>query len=318
MALQARRPRPQGHGNTFARGPIWHNVAQFPLAVIRFGFKVLPPPARERLAVRLFLSQPDHAEPERERDWRQRGEEIRVAGCAAVAFGAPDAPAAILMHGWAGRGLQLSAYIEPLVAAGYRVVAMDGPGHGRTSSGLPGLPTMAAALEQAIGELGAELVVAHSVGAAAAIVAAARTGFQGRLLCLAGPPDPYNIFTRARGFMGLPESGRPRFMRYLADRVRPVRFDDVMDIEARGRSLGSRLMAILPAGDDSVPVEEAQGLVERAGGAAVVLHGPNHRNIMWDPAAVQAGLAFLLDSSQPRQSSQQHPPGLPPAARVAA
>ncbi len=282
-------------------------MAHFPLRMVRLALRVLPAPLREHLAVWLFFRQPDHAEPEREQAWRARGTEMEVAGCAAVAFGPADGPAAILMHGWAGRGLQLSAFIEPLTNAGFRVVAVDGPGHGRNEGGLPGLPTMAACLEQAIVELDAKVIAAHSVGAAAAIIAASRNGYQGRLLCLGGPPETYNIFTRARGYMGLPESGRTRFMEYLRRRVQGVRFDDVMDIQAAAGSLGHRLMAILAEDDDSVPVEESRAIVEGAGGEVLVLKGPSHRNIMWAPDAVVSGVRFLTEQPVRKESTASIP-----------
>src|SRR5688572_16391660 len=41
-----------------------------------------------------------------------------------------DPPTILLVHGWEGRGAQLAAFIEPLVAKGFRVVTFDAPGHG--------------------------------------------------------------------------------------------------------------------------------------------------------------------------------------------
>jgi len=41
-------------------------------------------------------------------------------------------PAVLLMHGWNGRGMQLCAYIDPLLKAGYKVIAFDAPGHGQS------------------------------------------------------------------------------------------------------------------------------------------------------------------------------------------
>lgn len=46
----------------------------------------------------------------------------------------------LLVHGWGGYGLQLGAFVHPLLKAGYQVLAFDAPAHGNTvgvqSSGL--------------------------------------------------------------------------------------------------------------------------------------------------------------------------------------
>ena len=41
-------------------------------------------------------------------------------------------PGILLAHGWNGRGIQMYAFIDPLVEAGYTVYAFDAPGHGKS------------------------------------------------------------------------------------------------------------------------------------------------------------------------------------------
>lgn len=261
------------------------------LSAIRQTLRLLPAPLRERLAVRLFLTVQRHKEPPREEEWRSRGSEMTIAGLEAVVYGAPDRPAAVLIHGWAGRGLQLCAYIDPLVAAGHRVIALDGPAHGR-SDGRPGLPTWTAAMERVIADVDPALIVGHSFGGAASIVAAKRANFQGQVLCLGGPPETMRIFERARDFMGLPPSGMPRFLDLLRTRYAGLRFDDVLDIEAAAREWNGLLHAVLADGDDDIPVEESRTIVEAAGGDVTIVHA-THRSVMWEPDAVKAGLGAL-------------------------
>ncbi len=259
------------------------------LTALRILLRVLPAPLRECLAVRLFLMQRRHPEPEREVHLRSRGTEVTVAGLHATRFG--EGPAVLLIHGWEGRGLQLGAYVDPLVAAGHSVLALDGPNHGRNIGGIGALPTFADFLTRAIEETEAVAVVAHSLGSAAAIVASNRTGFNGTVLCLGGPAETEPIFERARAFMGLPSSGMPRFRRLLA-RHFDTTYDDVLNIEAVARQTPARLAAILAAGDEDVPVEESRRIIEAGGGTCTVLD-VTHRSVMWDPVAVEAGLAAL-------------------------
>ncbi len=269
-------------------------MAPASLQAIRIALRVLPPPLRERWAARLFMSRREHAEPARERLVRESGDEVRIADHAAVAFGPPDGPVALLMHGWGGRGLQLAAYIEPLVQAGHRVYALDGPGHGKNGRGIGALPTFSAFMESVIKETQPAIIVGHSLGSAAAIVAASRTASTAKLLCLGGPPETHHIFTRARAFMGLPESGRPRFMRYLMGYFQGYRIDDLMDIEACARAWGGSVHAVLAEADDDIPPAESRRIVAAAGGTVTTLASANHRSVMWVPEAVEAGLGFLL------------------------
>lgn len=263
------------------------------LTAIRTTLRLLPAPLRERWAVKLFLTNRDHGEPQREKEWRGRGTQTLVAGLAAVRFGPTDRPAALLLHGWEGRGLQLSAWIDPLLAAGYQVIALDGPGHGRNRPQVSAIPFFAMAVQRALAEEPIELIVAHSMGAVASIVAGLREGYTGDLLCLGGPPHPIRVTQRARAMLGLPESGMERFLAVLEKRFAGVAIDRIVDLEEHLHDWQGHIHGVLAASDDDIPPAESQAIIEAAGGDVVILEGPGHRSIMWDDAAVAAGMAIL-------------------------
>ena len=66
--------------------------------------------------------------PDRIKKLNLVGEEINI-----YEFGTPENPTILLVHGWEGRALDFSEFIDPLVEAGYHVVAFDGPAHGESS-----------------------------------------------------------------------------------------------------------------------------------------------------------------------------------------
>jgi pimeloyl-ACP methyl ester carboxylesterase len=265
----------------------------FALRLTRAALRVLPAELRERAAARLFLVHRDHGEPPREIALRAAGAATALAGMAATAFGPRDGPVALLLHGWEGRGLQLGAYIEPLVAAGHRVLALDAPGHGRTP-GVAALPTWADAFEAALRSSDARLVVAHSFGGAVAVVAAARTGFDGRLLCLGGPPETQEMFDTGRALLGLGRDGQDRFVAALRRRFAGRPWEDLMDIAATAARLQCRLLAMNGANDD--PARHASSLRVAAAARApfVRVPGVGHRDVMWHADAVRTGVGFLL------------------------
>lgn len=76
-----------------------------------------------------------------------------------------EGPAILLMHGWGGARAQMTGLVEPLLEAGYRVVAYDQPAHGESDGALTNLleiaPTMRIISQQ---EKDFYAVIAHSFG----------------------------------------------------------------------------------------------------------------------------------------------------------
>lgn len=56
-------------------------------------------------------------------------------------------PVVLFVHGWSGRGSQVAAFVEPLVAAGFQVVSVDAPGHGETPGDSTNILECAAVLQ---------------------------------------------------------------------------------------------------------------------------------------------------------------------------
>ena len=105
--------------------------------------------AAARGALHLFVRPRRHPVPAREREVLARGErsdvrvgERRIAAWTWQPSGGPTRGTAYLVHGWEGRGGQLSAFADPLVAEGFRVVAFDHVGHGESDGVRCSLPTL--------------------------------------------------------------------------------------------------------------------------------------------------------------------------------
>ncbi len=96
---------------------------------------------------------------------RRRGLGRRPDGAAG------DPPVVYLVHGWGGWRWQLDPFVDPLVDAGFRVVAFDAPSHGGSGPGPEGpgrsnILEFADALAAVVAANGpAHAVVAHSLGA---------------------------------------------------------------------------------------------------------------------------------------------------------
>lgn len=98
----------------------------------------------------------------------ERGHNYRIpfaGGELAVTAWGESGPTVLLMHGWGGSRAQMTGFVDPLLAAGYRVVAYDQPAHGqsggKTTNILEISPTMDLITEQ---EGAFDAIIAHSFG----------------------------------------------------------------------------------------------------------------------------------------------------------
>jgi pimeloyl-ACP methyl ester carboxylesterase len=77
----------------------------------------------------------------------------------------PPAPTVLLMHGWGGSRAQLTGFVEPLLDAGFHVVAYDQPAHGDSECRTTNILEIAESMNlmsQIFGRFDA--VIAHSFG----------------------------------------------------------------------------------------------------------------------------------------------------------
>ncbi|GEM_PF-279386 len=127
-------------------------------------------------------------------------------------------PRVLLVHGWAGHGMQMHSLGDALADAGYDPVLLDFPGHGRAAGWRSTLPQFSRALFAATARLGAwHAVVGHSLGAIAALHAAAR-GLPVLRLALLAPSAPPALFLRwFAGSFGLADSAPQRMRERIED-----------------------------------------------------------------------------------------------------
>lgn len=278
----------------------------------------LAPGLAARFLEQLFLRPLRAAPPQRERAWLEGATTRRIA-CddrwelpvytwEPLEPAPPAAPVALLVHGWSGRGSQLGALVAPLQARGYRVVAFDAPGHGAaTGTTLSGLPWLARAIEavaDAVG--GVDLLVAHSLGAAAATMALSRGLLVRRAVFLSPPDDPSDFPARQAARLGFPpsavEGARARIERRFGTRL-----EDVL-----GAALAPRirvpLLVLHDPEDTEIPFFMGQRLAGAWPGARLeAVSGLGHYRILRDPAVVARTVAFLADEASLHADASPRP-----------
>ncbi|MBI5962697.1 MAG: alpha/beta hydrolase [Chloroflexi bacterium] len=98
----------------------------------------------------------------------ERGNNYRIpfdGGELAVTTWGDDGPAVLLMHGWGGACAQMTGFVEPLLSAGYRVVAYDQPAHGESDGAMTNLLEIAPTMDLVMKREGEfDAIIAHSFG----------------------------------------------------------------------------------------------------------------------------------------------------------
>jgi len=97
-----------------------------------------------------------------------RGNNYRLpfeGGELAVTTWGESGPTVLLMHGWGGARAQMTGFVEPLLAAGYRVVAYDQPAHGESDGRMTNVLEIAPTMDLVMQREGKfDAIIAHSFG----------------------------------------------------------------------------------------------------------------------------------------------------------
>jgi pimeloyl-ACP methyl ester carboxylesterase len=266
-------------------------------AILRAYFAIvsrLLPDLARRHAERLFTTPPRYAGHRAHAVDAPR--ETVVAGKHSLAVwqaGRPSAPGVLLVHGWGGRGVQMGSFVAPLVAAGYRVVWFDQPGHGESGRGAVALLDFVRALETLAATHGPfAAAIGHSLGAAA-IGVALRRGLQLGRVVFVSPPS--SIEEHAQNFarvLGITPRIREAMRRRLERRY-GMPFAKIDRIEELER-LRLPALFVHDRGDAEVPFEHALRLSGRLPGARLIkTHGLGHYRLLREPSVVRAVVDFV-------------------------
>ena len=216
-------------------------------------------------------------------------------------------PLVVLVHGWTGDSSVMLHLAEPLVAAGVPTVVFDVRSHGRSDRApavtirhfRDDLLTVMERLEEL--EPGQDIVVVgHSLGGSAAILAAARGA---RLAGLALVASPADLFAATAGFFsdhGLPGRALVQLL-HPSWRLRAGESFRYLDPEARARDIAGKLPMTVIQGDRDtrVPPSDAARLARAAGVSVVTVRGASHRDVLVHPETHAEILRFVGSLSRP-------------------
>jgi pimeloyl-ACP methyl ester carboxylesterase len=286
-----------------ARTQVKHQTTHNPRAVefIRRVFAVLgktTPAFGAWLAEQIFVTPRRYQPPAHEQAVRSQAShafQIPHEGLELEALSWGEGPRIVLLaHGWEGRGTQLGQFVAPLVAQGFRVIAFDGPAHGRS----PGRQTDLAHFSRVFKSIEAVTgpiygVVAHSFGGAACMAATGAGYLHPERMVLVGVPFglmyPLGQF---REVAALPDSIWTRLLRRMERRLGIA--PEKADMCAMFNDLHLPGVLIHCEDDTEVLFENAERIHAAWPQARLMTtQGLGHRRILKDPEVIREAVTFL-------------------------
>jgi pimeloyl-ACP methyl ester carboxylesterase len=238
------------------------------------------------------------------RDWElpllAQSERITLRfGLSALKWG--QGPAVLLMHGWEGRPTQFASLITALVEAGYSVIALDGPAHGRS----PGREAHVLLFARAMLEAAAELpplhaVVGHSMGGASAMLAVQLGLRTEALVSIAAPSRFLDVLRGFAGMVGLPARARSAFIQQVELTMgMPLKHLDVAHYQMNIPGL------IVHAEDDTFVSVKACQVIHDAwfDSRLLRLEQGGHQKVLADPRVIEGVLALLAGRHVPERQT---------------
>ena len=203
-------------------------------------------------------------------------------------------PVVLFIHGWSGRGSQVAAFAEPLIAAGYRVMSVDAPGHGETPGDRTNILECAAvvlAFNRHYGPVYA--AITHSFGGMVLAYALNNGMSVERVVCISAPAHVDYLLDSFAQTLSIPDAVVADMHRRMEARF-PHGYWETISTVVNVRELDVPALVIHDEGDHSVPWEQGKIIANAWPGARFLkTSGLGHGRILRDKTVVKATVDFI-------------------------
>lgn len=225
-----------------------------------------------------------------------REESLEVDGqrIATYVWGDPQRqPYVLFAHGWSSHGTRIAKWLPALSAAGYAVVAFDQPAHGKSAGRLATLPDFTRHLFAVGQHYGpAAVVIGHSLGGAAALLAMARGMRAERAVLIAPAADPVAAVKRFARFLWVGEDICRRLFAYYEAHI-GISFDS-QQAHRNAPGIASPALIVHDLDDREVPWAEGERYARYWPDSRLLsTQGLGHNRIADDGSVILAALRFL-------------------------
>ena len=290
----ASRNKQQFHGGRHAQ-----RAMPLSLRAIRLAFSILGPVFPRLMGRRAFdlwfrtRRFPESAAGKRFAREAQR-ETLMVEDLPVAVYTLGEGPVVLFVHGWSGRGSQVAAFARPLVAAGYRVMAVDAPGHGDTPGDRTNILECTAVLHAFARNYGdVYAAITHSFGGMVLAYAMSNGMHIDRVVCISAPAHVDYLLDGFAQTLAIPDKVIEDVQRRMDERF-DEGFWETISTVVNVRDLDVPALVIHDRDDHNVPWQQGKIIANAWPGARFMkTAGLGHGRILRDAGVVKAAVDFI-------------------------
>lgn len=262
-------------------------------AYVRLPFQIasrLSPKLGGELGRQLFFRPSRLAYSDLQRQMLDRAEQRRIGRIATYSWGA--GPTIFLIHGWGGHSGQMTELVAPLLAAGFRAIAIDMPAHGQSAGKLSSLIHFGAAIRQTAHHFGpVHGAITHSLGAAGLVQALLADMTVERAVLISPQAHFHDFWRMFRNGLGMPDKVWDE-MTALSEAWLGVPFSQVHPRVGAPKMTAPAL--ILHGGRDRIsPVTQGRELARLWPNARIEEFDAGHLLILRESSVIRAATGFM-------------------------
>ena len=250
-----------------------------------------------RFFIVIFFSPLNYRVPQKEKAIEKEAEKftLQVAGKKIQCYAWGKGPVILLVHGWAGRATQFRKIISALVHENFRVIAFDGPAHGKSQGRATNIQEFEEALKKIYDKAGVpEGIIAHSFGGGAVLYAAMNGLSVKKLINIASPTIGDEIIhTYLKTIHASP--GTARFFKAYIQKTTGKEFDEFTGLHfIRKITQDMNLLLVHDENDPEVPIDHAVELMKSYPRATLLkTSGLGHTRILKEDEVIKRCVSFM-------------------------
>ncbi|MFO8146535.1 MAG: alpha/beta fold hydrolase [Bacteroidota bacterium] len=251
-----------------------------------------------RFAAQLFLTPFKYPLPEREKEMDEKAEQrsilVKAINRKIIVYKYGEGTKKVLLvHGWSGRGTQMSILAAQLVDKGYTVISFDAPAHGKAPGRMSMMPYFIESIHEIAKDYGPfDSAIGHSLGGMS-LLRAVKEGLLLKTLVIIGTANSVTHITKefARN-MKLNDSVAEKMKSYF-----DKKFGEDMDVYSGALSAESVKIPTLVVHDKDdvdVDVSSAYEISEKLKNSELFLtEGLGHRKVLGNPEVINKITTFV-------------------------
>jgi pimeloyl-ACP methyl ester carboxylesterase len=248
-----------------------------------------------------FFSPARYEEKSQDRETIEWGNNYRLpfeGGELAVTTWGKSGPSILLMHGWGGARAQMTGFVDPLLFAGYRVIAYDQPAHGESDGKMTNLLEIAPTMDVVAKHEGPfHAIIAHSFGTLITSYALVERNFTppSKLVYFGAFNQLLESLPRFQVIAGLPDEIMDGFRALLYEKFSREVLDAITN-ETLTPHINIPALMFHDASDNVTPVEDSRAIARVWKHAQYIeTEGLGHRGALQSKSIHEQVVKFLKE-----------------------